>query len=296
VKTETVAETQRSHPVEVTAARSYPIPDGDWTLRPNPVYNCDSPTALAPVRIADRLTLFEFDRLPDDTTGRNTDSDTAIFDTSYRALSLEAQDLTRRMANYWPHLPAGYAFGSDGRSAGDNAEDGMDSSGSPARDRPRSSSHNGKRRTATGNLGSEAAPSGVPRWYSRAEDFVAAMFVLYLAHFSYRMRWLTQGLMWTAVLVALSVASYPFEPEAFTQYASLAIVLAAGVAVVCIIVAANRNPIISRITQTTPNRFNLTWPFIQATVVYVIGPALFVAAQLSGKLRVLFDPILDVLR
>ena len=66
--------------------------------------------------------------------------------------------------------------------------------------------------------------------------------------------------------------------------------------VLWVLIQTNKNEVISRITRSTPNQFQLNWAFVQA-LLHLLGPiAIVVAAQLSGRLRSIVAPLLDVIR
>jgi hypothetical protein len=246
-------------------------------LRPRRVYDGSVSVDVIPTAIATRLSRYKFDTLPDTSTSsresaEDSESGTRQYDKSLKSLALEARRLTVQLSGYWHQYPASAAFGTE--PGGDSNGGGKDTTGGEA----------------------EKAAAGTPNWVSRAEEFVAAIFVLYLARLAWRLRRLAYGLMITAVFATLAVTSYPFEPEALALYVSgfLTLLAAAGVGIV--LVSANRNPIISRITRTTPYRFNLTWAFVHNTFLLILAPGLFIAAQMSGRLRAVVGPLLDVIR
>jgi hypothetical protein len=242
-------------------------------------------TAHLPEVVARRLRSYPFDAIPDVPAASDRDADEASYVQGFQSLSKQAKLLIVELSGYWHRYPAAVAFGAeDGREAKSEKREQPDGGKAMAGD--------GK---AGGDGGTDQRDGGIPPWVARAEEFVAALFVLYLARFAWRLRRLAAGLMITAVLATLAVTAYPFEPEALGLYASGGLTLLAAGAVGYVLVSANKNPLISRVNRTTPNRFNLTWSFVSNALTLIVIPGLFVAAQLSGKLRMLVGPLLDAI-
>ena len=94
----------------------------------------------------------------------------------------------------------------------------------------------------------------------------------------------------------MAATMYPFQPEPLILYLVLALLGVAAGSVLWVLVQVNKNEVISRITRSTPNKFDLNWTFIGAALQIVLPIAIIVAAQVSGRLRTILDPLLDMFR
>jgi hypothetical protein len=136
----------------------------------------------------------------------------------------------------------------------------------------------------------------MPGWVRTAEDFVAVQAIVYLSQFFIQLRYLAAGVVWPSVLLLLAASAYPFQPERLILEMILALMLAVAGSILWVLVRFNKNEILSRITRSTPNRFELNWQFV-GNALLAIGPiALVLVARFSGRLRTLFEPLLEVMR
>jgi len=79
-------------------------------------------------------------------------------------------------------------------------------------------------------------------------------------------------------------------------YLLLGLLGAVVVAILWVFIRVNRSEIVSRITQSTPNKFEFNLRFVQAVVQFVGPIAIVTVAQLSGRLRAIVEPLLEVIR
>src|SRR5262249_23903964 len=101
---------------------------------------------------------------------------------------------------------------------------------------------------------------------------------------------------WIAVSLLVAATIYPFQPEVLIMYVFLGLFLVVAGSVCWVLVRVNKNEIISRITQSTPNRFDLNWTFVAALCQFLLPVGILLAAHLSGRLRTLVEPLMVVLR
>jgi hypothetical protein len=136
----------------------------------------------------------------------------------------------------------------------------------------------------------------MPSWVQKAEDFVAIQVIIFLSQYFILLRAMALSMVWVAVLLLLAATAYPFQPEELILYLILGLLAAVMVGVLFVLVRVNQNEMVSRITQSTPNKFEFNWSFARAALTFV-GPILLVtAAQLSGRLRTVVEPLLNLLR
>src|SRR5262249_40411167 len=130
-----------------------------------------------------------------------------------------------------------------------------------------------------------------PKWVEPAEDFLALMVILYVSQFAIQMYKLAWRAVAGGVFLVLAAIVYPFQPELLIFQLQFGLILAIATTIVWILIHVNKNEIISRITNSTPNRFELNWSFLGSLVVYIGPIALIMVAQLSGRLRDVFEPL-----
>jgi len=139
-------------------------------------------------------------------------------------------------------------------------------------------------------------PPSMPHGVEKAEDFVAIQLIIFLSQYFILLRTMALSTVWVAVLLLLAATAYPFQPEQLILYLLLGLLGAVVAGVLWVMVRINKNEIVSRITQSTPNKFEFNWTFIQATVQFVGPVAIVVAAQLSGRLRTVLEPFMDLIK
>jgi hypothetical protein len=139
------------------------------------------------------------------------------------------------------------------------------------------------------------APQG-PEWRRLAEQFVAIMVVIFLSQFLIRMRYLAYMATASAASLLIAITAYQFEPEQFLMYTALGFAGAVLVLVVWVLYRINRNELISRVTRTTPDRFQLDAAFVQNLTVFVLPLFLVVVTQFAGRMRSVVEPVLSWLR
>jgi hypothetical protein len=153
---------------------------------------------------------------------------------------------------------------------------------------------------AIANAGSEKevpvphAPKRLPQWVHLAEDLLAMLF----------MRWLAAALaqVWTlisflvvgsvGILFAISSYPFPFQERLLIGVAALAAVLV--FMILAVVVGFNRDEMISRLSNTVPNRLKFDqqlWGHLITYIVPLVGALAAISPDASDMLRSLLDPI-----
>lgn len=178
-----------------------------------------------------------------------------------RRLSWASCAVVENLSRYWPRHTVADAFG----------------------DRP-------------GGDGKPADGSAAPVWVDRAEQFVAVQVVIFLSQFFAQLHRLARTAVACALLLLLAATCYPFQPEVYIMYALIGLTTVVGGAVLWVLYRMNKNEMVSRITRSTPNRFEFTSLFMGNTAQLVLPLVLIAAAQLSGRLRTVLEPFLVMVR
>jgi len=185
---------------------------------------------------------------------------------AFEDLNVAARRLCEKLRQHWPRSSVIDAFGEDGAAAVPTGE--------------------------KNNLDASSFAAHA----TRAEEFVAMLSIVFLSQFFSQLRYLAFAMITASLLLMLAITSYPFQPEMLLMYVMAGILAAVCGAIVWVLIGINRDEIYSRITRSTPNRFELNWQFVQ-TVLTLVGPVVLIAAaQFSGRLRDLFTPLLEQLR
>jgi len=153
----------------------------------------------------------------------------------------------------------------------------------------------------------DAAVKASERWekpdeakrFSAQEDFVAACVTTYLSQFFVYSRSLLGALVATPILLWLALASYTFQPQRLLVLYVMVLMLITIVVVSQQFFKLNREPVISALTGTTPNR--LTWDanLVWAVLLHVVPLAAVVLIELANAWSMFLawiDPLLRILR
>lgn len=135
-----------------------------------------------------------------------------------------------------------------------------------------------------------------PNWRDLAEQFVAVQVIVYLYQYFAQMRYLAAM---TAVSVAalfVAATEYAFQPEQLIMFSAVGLATAAAVLIGWVLYRINSNEFISRVSRTAPDRFTPDAAFAGNFLAFVVPLVLVVAIQLSGRLRSVAEPLLQVVR
>jgi hypothetical protein len=149
-------------------------------------------------------------------------------------------------------------------------------------------------RWIAGRADDERAP--VWEWVQLAENFVATQAVLYVSQFFVQLRNLLLSVTVGTLLLLLAATSYPFQPQSLLVVYLLVMVGVVTVGTVSVLVQINRNPFVSRLSNTTPERFTPDWAFLSSFGTYVLPLLGVLAVQLSGSFRTWLEPVFRILK
>lgn len=140
---------------------------------------------------------------------------------------------------------------------------------------------------APGGSSTEASQSaGVERGalFQQCEEFVALQFAFVLRDIVAR----TVAALFTAMLcMTLLTAAhllYSFNPRSSLLTVDLLAVTGAALTSIWILVSMEREPVLSRLRNTTPGRVDLNWTFVQRVAVYGVLPLVAVLASLFPEI------------
>jgi hypothetical protein len=133
-------------------------------------------------------------------------------------------------------------------------------------------------------------------WVQQAENFVATQAVLYVSQFFVQLRNLLLSVTIGTLLLLLAATSYPFQPQSLLVVYLLVMVGVVTVGTVSVLVQINRNPFVSRLSNTTPERFTPDWAFLSSFATYVLPLLGVLAVQLSGSFRTWLEPVFRILK
>jgi hypothetical protein len=118
----------------------------------------------------------------------------------------------------------------------------------------------------------------------RCEEFLALQFAFVLRDVVAR----TVATLFTAMLcLTLPTAAhllYSFNPRSALLTLDLLAVAGASLTSIWILVSMEREPVLSRLRNTTPGRLDINWPFIHRMAVYGVLPLLAVISSLFPEI------------
>jgi hypothetical protein len=106
------------------------------------------------------------------------------------------------------------------------------------------------------------------------EDFFAIRVAAYLRYVFAQLRGSLMSALGPAVLVLLAVAAYTFEPKGLVSLGFLVLVLAEIVLAVAILVAMNRDTVLSLIAGNSPGEVTWNWHFMSSLLTFGVLPLL----------------------
>ena len=139
----------------------------------------------------------------------------------------------------------------------------------------------------------EDARSGT-QWLQLAEDYVLISLVFHLRRFAPPIRKLATFLMTSPVILLLAITLYPFQPQRMLTMLIWILVLGAASLSIWIFIQIDRDPFVSRVSNTTPNSVNFDVSFISSLMpllVPVLGLILTVFPDLSFFMRSVLEPV-----
>jgi hypothetical protein len=137
-------------------------------------------------------------------------------------------------------------------------------------------------------------------WQDLAGEYCTLELVGYLSQFFVQLRNLFFFLTLGPLLLLLAITSYPVPSQQLWLLYSGVIIVTVAVAVIRIFVQMERDPVVSRISGTTPYRINFAKGELVMNILTYALPLLGVLAatstDLANMLHSLLDPIIKVLR
>lgn len=138
--------------------------------------------------------------------------------------------------------------------------------------------------------------TSTPDWVNLAESVAATQVIVYVSQFFIQLRNLVWAGIITSSLLLLAATSYPFHPEKLLLYGLIGLSGACVAGVLYLLVEMNREEVISHVTKTTPGKFSLDGGFIGSFMTYIVPAVGVAAAQLSGSLGMVLEPLLRVMK
>jgi len=129
-----------------------------------------------------------------------------------------------------------------------------------------------------------------------AEQYVALCVPFFLAPFFERLRTLSAMLAILAGSLVLAATGYSFQPEKLIVYIATGLTILVAAFLVWVLYRINRNELVSRISRTKFNSFTPDGAFLSSLMTVVVPLLILTGTQLSGRFRVIAEPVLDILR
>jgi hypothetical protein len=133
------------------------------------------------------------------------------------------------------------------------------------------------------------------RWLRLVEDHVVLMMAAYLGQFLVVLRHLVVFLLGAPALLFLVVSSYPYQPQRTLLLLVLGLFLAVLIRVGSVLVQVEHDPVLSRSSNTTPNRITFDRDFFTTVLPYLlplVGILLALLGELTGVVTSWLDPLL----
>ncbi|WP_165074914.1 hypothetical protein [Paludisphaera rhizosphaerae] len=153
-----------------------------------------------------------------------------------------------------------------------------------------------RRRNSRSSIQEHPGPDkALPQWIKASEDFLALVIIRWLAAW-FSQIWLKIGYLVSGTLCAiLAVSSYPFPWQArlITGLGWLALLIVTTI--IFVVFGVNRDEVVSRVADTTPNRITVDQPLMANLFSYVVpllGSLAFLSFDVSDVLRTWFDPLM----
>jgi hypothetical protein len=92
-----------------------------------------------------------------------------------------------------------------------------------------------------------------------AEEFLALRFVTFISYALRIMRGFLQFITYAFIMLVLALDVYPFEGRRYIEAALVFIFVAAGASVVLVFAQMDRDPLLSRLSETKPNQLGINF-------------------------------------
>jgi hypothetical protein len=131
-------------------------------------------------------------------------------------------------------------------------------------------------------------------WLGHVEDLIALVLCRELNRLRRDCSYLKTGVVVGLLGLALSVVSYPFQPQGRLLQILVPLALVMFTAVVTMAVQTSRDEVVSRMTHTTPNRVTFDRDFLVTLVPYglpLVTLLFTLSYGLSDLIRAWFEPL-----
>jgi hypothetical protein len=133
-------------------------------------------------------------------------------------------------------------------------------------------------------------------WLRAAEEFAAVQVVDYVEWVLQQMRTLALFIFVMLLVTTALISSYPFQPQAEVKLVFTFLLVGTVAALLYVMVAMNRDEVLSHIADTDPGRLNWSWSFALNVGVVALVPLLtLVSSEVPGLHTALFSWIQPVL-
>jgi hypothetical protein len=136
----------------------------------------------------------------------------------------------------------------------------------------------------------------VQMWFRLAEDFIALRIAGYTSMILIHQRNLLTFVTAGALLMLLAITSYPFQPQRLLTIFLWTTILSVVAGSLLIFIQADRDEVLSRMAQTSPNRVTFDRTFITMVVTYGLLPLFGLLATQFPETWGLFSWVEPVLR
>ena len=185
------------------------------------------------------------------------------------------------LLEHWRRQPVASMFVGSTKSSGGQGEGNRDNSAGDA---------SSKKPTAE-----EKRKAKLDEWIKQAEDLVALVTLRWLAASLSQIWLMIAYLVGGTICALLAVSSYPFPSQGRLLGGMAALIVFMVLTIITIVLAVNRDEVISRVANTTPHRVTIDQPLMTSLVAYVvplIGALAVLSVDLSDILRTWLGPIL----
>ena len=135
-------------------------------------------------------------------------------------------------------------------------------------------------------------------WVRMAEDLIALQIVRWFAPALSQFVPLMQFLVIGSISLLLAVTSYPFDHQGFLMTMLVLLIIFVAAIIGSVLLGVNRDELISRVSGTTPGRFNFDGQLVTSLltmIVPLIGALLAVSFDLTDLLHTWFGPLFQLL-
>jgi hypothetical protein len=134
-------------------------------------------------------------------------------------------------------------------------------------------------------------------WLRAAEEFAAVQVVDYVEWVLQQMRTLALFIFVTLIVTTALISSYPFQPQGEVKLVFTFLLVGTVASLLYVMVAMNRDEVLSHIADTDPGRVNWSWSFALNIGAVALVPLLtLVSSEVPGLQTALFSWIQPVLK